>query len=111
MNVRGVKVEERVLSSLLRSFHEASLPSKVVIATALYITANFGRVSEEFLEKAKNAWTKAVRAELDLEEIVGLYRAGLADYTHELDNYKDVVEFIAVALGEALAKMKIGVRE
>lgn len=102
-------MRERLLSSILRSFHEASLPTKVVIAAALYIAANHGKASEEFLMRAEDAWARAVKAELDITEIVSLYSRGVADYTEELNNYRDVMRFISTTLGEALAKL--GVRE
>lgn len=88
-----------VIAQLLRNFYSAPLKDKVIIASVInYAIHKDDRIIEEF----KKVWAKAIKLEIDLENIVTLYKQGLADYTDIIDDYADVAEFVVRALAQAL---------
>lgn len=87
------------LSGLLKSFHQAPLRDKVIIASALHY-AKHG--NKEVLDLGAEAWVRAIKLEMDLEHIVDLYKQGLADYTGMIRDYADIAKFVMKTLAEAI---------
>lgn len=94
-------MDKRLAAMLLRQFPNSSLPTKVIIAAALYV-ASKGKIDEEEKEIIKEMWARSIKAEIEVENIADLYEKGLADYTPILREYADISEFIVKTLAAAL---------